>query len=321
MNYYIECFKKYAIFKGRSARKEYWMFQLFHIIITTSFWLAVILLSFVTNTPWFVIVLFSILWLVYLIWSLIPLMAVTFRRLHDSWKSWWWFILSFIPIIWIIPMICTLVFTLVWSNKWDNKYWSQIEWSSTKTWYIFSLIFIALILMIISILWIIIKFMWTQWDVARDTWRIRDLLYIDSALISYYDENGSYPESNWECVNILKWIWSKLYWLNKLYFWSWEKKQWTLCKKHEWYYFYKSLDQNNNLNEAYILCANVEMYKNVNAIWKKTGVILNDVNVMDASFEYNEIKWVINRSYSQIAKENNIELGERLYCIKRPTYF
>ena len=33
MNYYFEVFKKYADFKGRARRKEYWMFMLFHIII------------------------------------------------------------------------------------------------------------------------------------------------------------------------------------------------------------------------------------------------------------------------------------------------
>ena len=39
MNYYIEVFKKYAVFSGRATRSEYWYFQLFNAIAR---WLRVV---------------------------------------------------------------------------------------------------------------------------------------------------------------------------------------------------------------------------------------------------------------------------------------
>ena len=33
MNYYIDVLKKYTVFTGRAARKEYWMFALWNFII------------------------------------------------------------------------------------------------------------------------------------------------------------------------------------------------------------------------------------------------------------------------------------------------
>lgn len=32
MNWYIDCWKKYATFSGRARRKEYWMFVLFNLL-------------------------------------------------------------------------------------------------------------------------------------------------------------------------------------------------------------------------------------------------------------------------------------------------
>ena len=34
MNWYLEALKKYAVFSGRSRRKEYWYFVLFNLIIS-----------------------------------------------------------------------------------------------------------------------------------------------------------------------------------------------------------------------------------------------------------------------------------------------
>ncbi len=33
MSWYIEALKKYAVFSGRSRRKEYWYFVLFNVIV------------------------------------------------------------------------------------------------------------------------------------------------------------------------------------------------------------------------------------------------------------------------------------------------
>ena len=33
MNYYLDVLKKYAVFKGRAQRAEYWFFALFNFVI------------------------------------------------------------------------------------------------------------------------------------------------------------------------------------------------------------------------------------------------------------------------------------------------
>ena len=66
------CFKKYATFKGRARRSEYWWWQLFCFI-----------LSIATCGIGYIVVL-------------IPNIAVTFRRLHDVGRSGWWWTASFV---------------------------------------------------------------------------------------------------------------------------------------------------------------------------------------------------------------------------------
>jgi uncharacterized membrane protein YhaH (DUF805 family) len=34
MSWYLEAFKKYAVFGGRSRRKEYWYFVYFNLVVT-----------------------------------------------------------------------------------------------------------------------------------------------------------------------------------------------------------------------------------------------------------------------------------------------
>jgi uncharacterized membrane protein YhaH (DUF805 family) len=92
MNYYFEVFKKYADFKGRARRKEYWMFMLFHIIIMYA------LLFGMMAAP-----SLMYLFLIYVFGSLVPSWAVTVRRMHDTGKSGWY---MFIPIYSFI-LTCT----------------------------------------------------------------------------------------------------------------------------------------------------------------------------------------------------------------------
>jgi uncharacterized membrane protein YhaH (DUF805 family) len=84
MSWYFEVLRKYAVFNGRARRKEYWNFILINFIIT------VILgtIDFLTGS---VILLESIYTLV----VLIPSLAVTVRRLHDTNRSGWWLFIAY----------------------------------------------------------------------------------------------------------------------------------------------------------------------------------------------------------------------------------
>jgi uncharacterized membrane protein YhaH (DUF805 family) len=77
-------FRRYAEFKGRSQRLEYWMFTLFNAIV---FGLLNLLVTAVGPTPL----------LVYSAAVLIPGTAVTVRRFHDVGLSGWWLMAALIP--------------------------------------------------------------------------------------------------------------------------------------------------------------------------------------------------------------------------------
>ncbi len=85
------CFSKYADFNGRADRSEYWWFILFLIIVS----LATSMVSSVLSG------LFSL-------GTLLPSIAVTTRRLHDTNRSGWWQLIAVVPLIGIIVLIVFL---------------------------------------------------------------------------------------------------------------------------------------------------------------------------------------------------------------------
>ena len=59
------------------------------------------------------------LYLIFLLASIIPSIAVQVRRLHDTGRSGWWILLSFIPLVGPIVLI---VFYVMDSEAGVNKY-------------------------------------------------------------------------------------------------------------------------------------------------------------------------------------------------------
>ena len=80
-------FRNYANFDGRASRSEYWWFY--------GFFVALLLAIFVASVAWMP-ALFS-LWGVYIAAMLLPLLAVTVRRLHDVDRPGNWAVLALIP--------------------------------------------------------------------------------------------------------------------------------------------------------------------------------------------------------------------------------
>lgn len=118
MNWYLKVIKdNYANFSGRARRQEYWMFNLFHIIII--FILAFIggMLGAELDSGFGIIPL-----IVYVLATFIPALGVTVRRLHDTGKSGWYYLLSLIP---YIGGIILIVFTVQNGDVGPNKYGSD----------------------------------------------------------------------------------------------------------------------------------------------------------------------------------------------------
>ena len=85
------CFSKYADFNGKASRPEYWWFMLFII-------LASLALSMVGPR---LAGLFSL-------GTLLPSIAAAARRLHDTNRSGWWQLISFVPVVGLIVLIVFL---------------------------------------------------------------------------------------------------------------------------------------------------------------------------------------------------------------------
>ena len=107
IDWYLEVLKKYAVFSGRARRKEYWMFFLYNLIIG-------IALGFIDGiagiTP--PQIKYSLLAAIFSLIVFIPNIAVGVRRMHDTGRSGWWFLL---PIV-------NLVFSVQDSQPDDNQY-------------------------------------------------------------------------------------------------------------------------------------------------------------------------------------------------------
>ena len=114
MDWYLEALKKYAVFEGRSRRKEYWFFSLFNAIFSVVLVIADLL--FGTSGGAFSPGLLSGL---YTLGVFLPALAVLVRRLHDTNRSGWWVLISFLPLIGVLVL---LFFSLQEGQPGENQY-------------------------------------------------------------------------------------------------------------------------------------------------------------------------------------------------------
>jgi uncharacterized membrane protein YhaH (DUF805 family) len=114
MNWYIGVWKKFAVFEGRAARTEYWMFFLFNILIGIVLAVADLATgTFSEETG------LGLLGGLYSLAVLIPSIAVTVRRLHDTGRSGWWVLVGLIPLLGVLVL---LVFMVLDSEPGENAY-------------------------------------------------------------------------------------------------------------------------------------------------------------------------------------------------------
>lgn len=116
MDWYLMVFRKYAQFGGRSRRKEYWMFGLMNMVVFAVLYGTgtVALLNRSTGLS----VLIFLLCGAYGLAALIPGLAVSVRRLHDTNKSGWWLLLCLVP----LGALIILIFDCLDSDPGDNQY-------------------------------------------------------------------------------------------------------------------------------------------------------------------------------------------------------
>ena len=101
--------ERYVDFQGRSPRSEFWWFALFYLLLS----LVIGAVSALSD------VLGGILNLVVTLGLLVPSIAVSIRRLHDTDRSGWWILLGLIPLIGTIILI---VFYVQRGTDGDNRF-------------------------------------------------------------------------------------------------------------------------------------------------------------------------------------------------------
>lgn len=113
-------YRNYAKFDGRASRSEYWWFGLFYLLVALGGLMIAGVLggpgSFrdIDTYPYYTYApspIFSIALIgigIFAIATFVPGLAVAVRRLHDSDKSGWWLLLTFLPYIGGIAVLILL---------------------------------------------------------------------------------------------------------------------------------------------------------------------------------------------------------------------
>jgi uncharacterized membrane protein YhaH (DUF805 family) len=109
MEWYFTVLRKYAVFAGRARRKEYGMFVLISAVVVLVLGIVNGLMG--ADVP--------ALPLYYTLAVVLPGLAVTVRRLHDTDRSGWWLLILLVP---IVGAIVFLVFMATLGGKMANRF-------------------------------------------------------------------------------------------------------------------------------------------------------------------------------------------------------
>jgi uncharacterized membrane protein YhaH (DUF805 family) len=97
--WYPTVLRRYAVFRGRAGRPEFWWFQLVNVLILLAglIWVE----ASGSSASRAVLNLYELA-------VFLPSLGVEIRRLHDIDKSGWWVLLCFVPIVGTILLIVWL---------------------------------------------------------------------------------------------------------------------------------------------------------------------------------------------------------------------
>ena len=110
----LTALKKYAVFAGRAQRKEFWLFNL--LCMMTCFSAVAIDMGTGTYDP---TTGMGDATLILILAVIIPSLAVSFRRLHDTDRSAWWLLVALIP---LVGGIVLLVFFCLDGSAGENRF-------------------------------------------------------------------------------------------------------------------------------------------------------------------------------------------------------
>jgi uncharacterized membrane protein YhaH (DUF805 family) len=116
MEWYLDVLKNhYADFDGRARRKEYWMFTLINVGVVIGLSIVAGILGAIWEPlGW----LGYLAYLAYMLAVLVPGIAVSIRRLHETGKTGWLLLLGLIPLLNLV----LLYFMILEGDHGPNEY-------------------------------------------------------------------------------------------------------------------------------------------------------------------------------------------------------
>lgn len=100
--------KNYANFSGRARRAEYWWFTLFNLLGAV---VIAVVAAFIAEA----LIAVAVIWILA---TFLPALALTVRRLHDTNKSGWFYLIAFIP----FGSIVIFIFMCIDGDRHANDY-------------------------------------------------------------------------------------------------------------------------------------------------------------------------------------------------------
>lgn len=123
ITYFKMGFQKFTDFKSRSTRSEFWWFHLGYFLVSIILGVILGLSMFILMDTESVfsggLIIPAVIFVIWILASIIPSIALSVRRLHDAGHSGWFYLFTIIPYIgsaiWIVIGVLE---TQPSSNKW-----------------------------------------------------------------------------------------------------------------------------------------------------------------------------------------------------------
>ena len=126
-NPWTSCFRKFATFSGRARRSEYWGFVLINNLLCGIIMViaGVCAANSSARDAEACVAIGVVACLIYGLVIMLPTLAVTVRRLHDTGRSGWFMLVHLIPVVGPIVFFITL---LLDSQFGENRYGPNPKW-------------------------------------------------------------------------------------------------------------------------------------------------------------------------------------------------
>jgi uncharacterized membrane protein YhaH (DUF805 family) len=123
----VRALRQFSRFSGRASVAEYWWFALFIVLLWAALYFMLSVISSagssggVGQTIGALLLGMSLVVLVAVVALLVPIVAITVRRLHDTGRSGWWALLLPVPLLAVVVYFFCLLPGSIGANKYGDE--------------------------------------------------------------------------------------------------------------------------------------------------------------------------------------------------------